>query len=113
MSVQKKLSTDVQWGTTGAGTLSAGKILSCTKKSTAKTFEQTDEDDELHSLLMYDQREEVSVEILAKAAGSTQPMPGDTATVAGVTDMIVMEGETVWKKGDTVKYNATLMKSTA
>lgn len=112
MSVAIKLDTGVTWGSSGAGTVSAGKILSCTKKNTAKAFEQMDENDELFSLIMHDQRVEVSLEVLA-TANATVPSPGDAVTVAGVTDLLVMDSEIAWKAGDTVKINMTLMKSIA
>lgn len=112
MAVEKKYSTDVTWGTTGAGTVSYGKILSCTRKLTAKQFEQMDENGELHSLVMYDQREEFTLEILAKET-QAKPALGDLVTIDGVAEAIVTEAEISWSQGDTVKYNVTAWKSVA
>lgn len=112
MAASIKYSTDVTWGATGAGTLSYGKILSCTRKLTAKQFEQADEDGELYSLVLYDQREEISLEVLAKAT-QTKPAIGDVITIDSVTDIIITEAEIAWKQGDTVKYNITAWKSVA
>jgi hypothetical protein len=112
MAADIKLSTAVTWGTVSAGTVSAGKILSCNRKTTAKQFEQLDENNEVHSLVLHDQREEVTLEVLATST-STPPAIGSTITVAGVTDLIVTEAETVWKQGDTKKFNITAWKSIA
>lgn len=112
MAADIKLATAITWGTTGAGTVSQGKILSCTKKNTAKSFEQPDEDGELYSLVLYDQRVEVSLEVLATATPSL-PDVGDAIAVGGVADMIVTEAEIAWKVGDTVKLNITAIKSVA
>jgi hypothetical protein len=112
MSVEKKYSTDVSWGTAGAGTLSYGKILSCTRRSTNKQFEQTDENGELHSLILHDQREEFTLEILAKATES-RPALGGTLTCDSVAAVIITEVEVAWKAGDTVKYSITAWKSVA
>lgn len=112
MSVAIKLTDEVVWGSSGAGTVSAGKIISCNKKSTVKQHEEPDEDGEPYSLVLYDQREEVTIEILAGKT-ATQPATGSTITVAGVTDIIVTEAETVWKRGDTKKFQVSGWKSVA
>lgn len=112
MAVDKKYSTDVTWGAAGAGTVSYGKILSCTRKLTTKQFEQADENGEIHSLVLYDQREEFSLEVLAKET-QVKPALGDVVTLDGVADVIVTEAEIAWKQGDTVKYNITAWKSVA
>lgn len=112
MSASIKLSTAITWGSTSAGTLTAGKILSCNKKSTVKQHEEADEDGEVHSLVLYDQREEVTLEVLATDT-STPPATGSVITVAGVTDLIVTEAEVVWQRGNTKKFNITAWKSVA
>ena len=112
MAVQKKLSNDIQWGATGAGTLSFGRVISCRKKKTVKQHEEPDEDGEVHSLVLYDQRQEVTLEVLAKLE-SSEPDVGTTLTVGGVVDLIVTEAETVWTRGDTVKYNVSAWKTVA
>lgn len=112
MAAEIKLGQDVTWGTSAAGTLTCGKIISCDVKNTAKAFEQTDEDDELYSLILHDQRKQINVEVLAKNAQSV-PEPGDLVTVGGVTDAIVLESSEKWAVGTTKKFAMTLVKSTA
>lgn len=112
MSVEIKLSTAVTWGSSGAGTVSAGKIISCNKKSTVKQHEDADEDGEVFSLVLYDQRQEVTLEILATNV-STEPAIGSTISAGGVVDLIVTEAETVWQRGNTKKFNVTAWKSVA
>lgn len=112
MSVEIKLATTVIWGTSAAGTLSSGKILSCNKKATVKQHEEMDEDNEIHSLILHDQRQEVTLEVLATAI-STEPVIGTTISAGGVTDLIVTEAETVWARGATKKFNITAWKTIA
>lgn len=112
MSVSIKLATDITWGSSAAGTLTSGKILSLTRKSTNKQFEQPDENGEVHSLVLYDQREEFSIECLATDV-SAPPALGSLITAGGVTDILVTEVEIAWKQGDTKKFNITGWKSVA
>jgi hypothetical protein len=112
MAVSIKLGSDVIWGTSSAGTLTVGKILSCKSKSTAKIFEQNDEDDELYSLVIHDQREEIEVEVLAKTS-QTKPAIGTALTIAGITDAIVISSEENWQAGATKKFTISFLKSTA
>ena len=112
MSVSIKLGTEIIWGTSSAGTLTHGKILSCKSKSTAKLFEQPDEDDELYSLVIHDQREEIEVEVLAKTA-TTKPAIGTELAIAGVTAAIVTGSEENWQVGQTKKFTISFLKSTA
>lgn len=112
MAVEIKLGTDIIWGSSTAGSLACGKILSCSSKSTAKKYEQMDEDDELYSLIFHDQREEITVEVLAKTA-QAKPAPGSTLNIAGVTAAIVTESEEKWSAGDTKKFSISFLKSTA
>ena len=112
MSAEIKYSTDITWGTTGAGTVSYGKILSANRKLTAKQFEQMDENSELHSLVLHDQRVEVTLEVLAKAT-QVQPAIGDVITIDSTADIIITEVDIAWRQGDTVKYNITAWKSVA
>ena len=112
MSVEIKLSNAITWGSSAAGTLTSGKILSLTRKTTCKQFEQPDEDGEVHALVIYDQREELSIECLATAE-SDKPAIGSTITAGDVTDAIVTESEVAWKQGDTKKFNITAWKSIA
>ena len=112
MAVSIKLGSDVIWGTSSAGTLVCGKILSCKSTSTAKLFEQNDEDDELYSLVIHDQREEVEVEVLAKTA-QTKPAIGTELAIAGLTAAIVTKSEENWSAGGTKKFTISFLKSTA
>lgn len=112
MSAAIKYSAEVVWGSSSAGTTEIGQIISCNRKSTAKQHEEPDESGELHSLVIYDQREEVTVEILAGATAAP-PAIGDTFNMGGVTALIVTEAEVVWKRGDTKKINITAWKSVA
>jgi hypothetical protein len=110
--VDIKFGQEVVWGTSEAGTLSYGKILSADSKSTAKKFEQEDENGELYSMVIYDQREEATVEVLANTT-AVKPAIGAELTIAGVTDMIVMDSSVKWATAQTKKFSITLMKPTA
>jgi hypothetical protein len=113
MAAAIKLSDVVVWGSSGAGALvTLGTVISCNKKSTVKQHEETDDNGEVHVLVLYDQREEVTLEILA-GKEAVQPATGSTITIGGVTDLIVTEAETVWKRGDTKKFNVSAWKSVA
>jgi secreted protein with Ig-like and vWFA domain len=112
MAVEIKLGADVVWGSSTAGTLSHGKILSADKKSGSKLFEQEDEDGETYAPIFYDQTTEISVEILANAAAAL-PDPGDALTVVGVTDALVIDATMKWASGQTKKIAMTLKKWTA
>ncbi len=112
MAVDIKFGQEIVWGTSSAGTLSHGKILSADSKSTAKKFEQEDEDGELYSMVIYDQREEVTVEVLANTT-AVKPAIGDLLTIAGVTDMIVIDSSEKWATGQSKKFSISLMKPTA
>jgi len=115
MAASIKLGTDVVWGisSTEGGTLTtAGKLLSVDRKTTAKQFEQEGETGEVYSVIFYDQREEVTCEVLCKIA-ATIPAPGGTITVGGVTDLIVSDVTVKWKAGDTKKLSITAWKSIA
>lgn len=114
MSVAIKLGTDLVWGTKGtggAGTSTLGKILSCSSKSGGKEFEQEDEDGQTYSLILYDDREEITLEVLA-AAAAVKPARGSLATIAGVTDAIVIDSEVKWQAGQTKKIAVSLRKYT-
>jgi hypothetical protein len=113
MAVSIKLGTDVIWGSSTAGTSTLGKVVSCSSKSTAKKFEQMDENDELDSIIFHDQREEITFEVVSKSSGAEKPAPGSLVSIAGVTDALVMESEEKWASGDTKKFSITAMKSTA
>lgn len=115
MAVSIKLGTDVVWGisSTEGGTLaSAGKLLSVDLKKTSKQFEQEGENGEVYSVIFYDQREEVTCEVVCKTA-ATIPSPGSNITVGGVTDLIVSDATVKWKAGDTKKLSITAWKSIA
>lgn len=112
MAASIKLGQDVVWGTSTAGTLAQGKILSLSKKSGSKLFEQEDENGETYSVIYYDPTTEVQVEVLVKSA-ATIPAPGDVVTVAGVTDMLVLDSEQKWQAGQTKKLALNLKKWTA
>ena len=110
--VSIRYSPDVTWGTTSLGVIAFGKILSASRKMTNKQFEQTNENGELHSLILYDQREEFSMEILARAT-QARPILGSTITLDGVVSLIITEVDISWKNTDTIKYNVTAWKSVA
>ena len=115
MAASIKLGQDIVWGTTsaaGTGSAALGKIISIESKSTSKVHEQPDEDGELYSMVMFDQKEEITVEILAKPS-VTKPAVGSTLTIAGVTDAIVMDSTEKWANQEGKKFSLTLMKSTA
>lgn len=115
MAASIKLGTDVIWGisSTEGGTLTAsGKLLSVDRKTTAKQFEQEGENGEVYSVIFYDQREEVTCEVLCKTA-ATIPQPGSTIDLAGVTGLFVSDATVKWKSGDTKKLSITAWKSIA
>ena len=109
MSVAIKLGQEVVWGTSAAGTLSHGKILSCSKKSSGKMFEQGDENDETYSVIFYDDTIEATVEVLANTT-AVLPARGVLLTVAGVTDLLVIDSEEKWTSGQTKKFSINLKK---
>jgi hypothetical protein len=110
MAVAIKYSQQIVWGTTGAGTLaSQGVILSASRKRTSEVFEQKNANGENHSVIFYDPKEEISVEVLA-APSATVPVPGDEVTVAGVTAALVLDAEEVWSNNDAKKIRMTLKK---
>ena len=112
MAVAIKLGTDIVWGTSGAGTLTQGKILSCDSKNGGKVFEQEDENGETYSVVFYDDTQEITVEVLAKTAGAA-PARGSLVTIAGVTDAVVIDSSTKWSAGATKKFSITYKKWTA
>lgn len=110
MAVAIKYSTQIVWGASTAGTLaSQGVIVSCSRKRTSEVFEQKNADGENHSVVFYDPKEEISVEVLAKP-DATVPAPGDEVTVAGVTAALVIDAEEVWSNTDAKKIRMTLKK---
>lgn len=113
MAVAIKYSTQIVWGASTAGTLTEqGVILSASRKRTSEVFEQKNASGENHSVVFYDPKEEISVEVLAKP-DSTVPSPGDEVTVAGVTAALVIDAEEVWSNSDAKKIRMTLKKWTA
>ena len=115
MAVAIKLGTDLIFstsGTGGAGTSTLGKILSCTSKSGGKELEQEGDDGQTYSLILFDDREEISVEILA-GASAVKPARGALVTIAGVTDALVIDSEVKWQSGQTKKISMNLRKYTA
>ena len=103
MAVSHKIATTVVWGSSTAGTLSEGKILSCEKKNVSKSVEQLDENGELYSFIFHDPRTEVSLEVLATAS-SVRPAVNSTITVAG-GNFFVSESADKWTAGDTKKIS--------
>ena len=112
MSVAHKTSTICTWGTSSAGTHASGKMLSFEKKTTAKQFEQEDENGELYSLVLHDRREEISVELLATSS-SVRPATGTTFTIVGTpsVDYIVTESADKWSAGSTKKISVSAYRS--
>lgn len=121
MSVEIKVSDTITWSTAGAGTtpITGGKILSATRKVTCKQFEQEDENAELSSLVLYDQREEWEVEVLCPKTFTSLPAIGSevslgSANSGGVVATIIVLGvELKWSVGTTAKISMTLLKSVA
>lgn len=114
MSVQIKLGTDVVWscaGAGGAGTSTLGKILSATSKGGGKELEQEGDDGQTYSLILFDDTEEIDIEVLATAA-AVKPARGTLLAIAGVTDAIVMSSEYKWAAGQTKKIGVSLRKYT-
>jgi hypothetical protein len=110
MAASIKYSTEIVWGASGAGSLSGvGVILSATRKQTSEVFEQKDANGENHSVVFYDPKEEITVEVLA-AATATLPAIGSEATIAGVTACLVIDVEEKWSNTDSKKISLTLKK---
>ena len=107
MAVSTILGTDVVWGTSGVtagtGVSTIGKILSFDSKLVTKTSEQADENDELYSMIYYDPREEITLEILAKPA-TTKPVPGGTIVVNTLT-YYVKDSSEKWASNAAKKYS--------
>lgn len=112
MAVAIKLGSDIVWGSSTAGTLTIGKIVSCTSESGGKEFEQEDENGETYSLILFDDREEIDTEILVKN-GQVKPARGTLLNIAGVTGAIVLKSADKWQAGQTKKFSVTLRKYTA
>ena len=108
MAVDIQLGADIVWGTAGLspGTVVAalGKVLSYEEKPTAKIFEQTDEDDNLYGLVIYDPRTEVTMEVLASVNASL-PVPGSTLEINNITSLICKDASSKWAVGATQKIS--------
>lgn len=109
MAVVVKYANSIVWGATGAGSSSLGIILSCTRKKTSEIYEQKNAAGENHSVVFFDPKEELTVEILA-AADATLPEPGDEVTIGGVTSALVIDAEKRWSNTDAQKVTMTLKK---
>lgn len=109
MAVTIKYSQEIAWGTTGAGTSTLGVILSTTSKGTSDVFEQKNAIGENHSVIFYDQKDEVTVEVLAKP-DAVKPEPGAEVAIAGITAALVIDSEYVWSNTDAKKIRMTLKK---
>jgi len=105
-----KLGTAITWGAPTALGASKGIVLSCEAKSTAKMHEQLDADGGLASAIYHDQREEVTVEILADPA-AVQPDIGDSINIGGVTAVLVTEATTKWSTTEGKKFSISGFKS--
>lgn len=106
-----KLGSTLTWGAPAALGASKGLVISCETKSTAKTKEQLDADGGLASMVFYDQREEVTVEILTDPA-AVIPTVGDEVNIGGVTAVILTEVTEKWSTSDGKKLSLTGLKST-
>jgi hypothetical protein len=118
MSVAIKYASTIQWGSTAAGTSGYGKILSASRKLSHKSEEVMDENGELHSLVLYDQREEWDLEVLCPATVTYPALGaeidlGSTAGGGAVTALIVMSVDIKWTAGGTTKLSITAFKSVA
>lgn len=109
MAATIKYSQEIIWGTTGAGTSTMGVILSASRKKTSEVFEQKNAIGENHSVIFYDPKDEISVEVLAKPE-ATVPEPGAEVTIVGVTAALVLDAEEVWSNSDAKKIRMTLKK---
>ncbi len=109
MSVSIKLATDVIWGTSGVtlgtGISTVGKLLSFDSKLITKNAEQGDESDELYAMIYYDNREEITLEILAKSAAA-KPSPGDAITVNTLV-YYVKDSSEKWASNAAKKFSVT------
>ena len=111
MAIAIKLGQNIQWGTSGAGTVTQGKILSCDSSSQAKMFEQEDENGETYSVVFYDETAEVTLEILAAPAATIPAVGSELTAVGGVaTGLLVTKASTAWKTNTTVKFSVTAKK---
>lgn len=112
MAATIKYSQEIVWGASTAGTSTLGVILSCSRKSTGEVFEQKNASGENHSVIFYDPKEELSVEVLAKT-DATLPAQGAEVTIGGITAALVIDAEEVWSNTDAKKIRLTLKKWTA
>ena len=106
-----KLGIEITWGAPDALGASKGIVVSCETKSTVKTKEMLDATGGLASMVFYDQREEVNVEILTTTT-ATIPTVGDELAIGGVTAVIATEVTEKWSTGDGKKLSITGFKST-
>ncbi|MEO5915562.1 MAG: hypothetical protein ABIS50_15115 [Luteolibacter sp.] len=109
MSVAIKLGQEVVWGTNSAGTLTQGKILSLSKKTTGGLFEQKDENGETYSVIFFDDQIEISAEVLASTTGAA-PARGAAINIGGVTSALVIDADENWKAGETKKFTINFKK---
>jgi hypothetical protein len=106
----KKIDTDIVWGTQVALGAGKGIVISCEAKSTVKVADILDGEGALADAVFHDQREEVTVEILASQA-ATKPKPGTELDFGGVTAVIVTESSWKWASGEGKKLSITGLKS--
>lgn len=106
------LGTAVTWGAPTALGASKGTVLSCETKSTTKMADQMGDQGGLDSVVCYDQRDEVTVEILAGTA-ATLPAVGDSINIGGITSVLVTESSEKWANTSGKKFSISGFKSVA
>ena len=104
MAVIIREGQEILWGTSSAGTVTQGKILSADRTRDSKVHEQEDENGETYSLVFYDPKDEVEIEVLAKP-GATIPAPGDALTVGGVASLYVLRASEKWSSNNSKKIS--------
>lgn len=109
-NIVKKYDEDIVFGTTvdlGEGN---GIVLSCSAKYMVKEEEITDGEGALVSVVQYDERVEVDVEILMDKAATT-PEVGDEVNIGAVPAVILTEVSENWASGSAKKLSMRGVKS--
>lgn len=101
--------TTAVWGTSvtnmGAGSAATayGTVISCRVAKRAKQTPRLDTEGETVGLVVYDQNDQVDLEIEA-AASASMPAIGDQLAIAGLTGVVALEPETLYVRGGMKKF---------
>ena len=106
------LGTAITWGAPAALGGSRGTVLSCETKSTTKMADQMSHEGGLDSVVCYDQREEITLEILA-GVGATLPGVGASIAIGGVAAVLVTASSEKWSNTSGKKFSISGFKSVA